>query len=635
MAKNNDAVAVQEAILAFRDALSDYKYADFIESDAPYTLLDAATTQEMRIRFESMLEKYAQECGVPLRTVRAILKAKQQEKPSSQIASGGWFDFPGQPIALQCGKYVVDGGRICLEEKNGLEVVCTHPIIPTKRYINIETQTESLEISFKREYWKSVMVERGKLASASTIVQLADHGVSVTSESARQMVKYLSYVDDLNRDIIPIEKMSSHLGWIDDSFVPYTDGIQYDGQGQFLQMYKTIHECGSFDDWLSIAKEVRASGCVQARIMMAASFASVLVQKFDALPFFVHLWSMQSGTGKTVAMELAASIWANPVVGAYCRSLKSTTVGLEQLAIFTCNLPLCLDELQSIQNRSGFDDIIYGLCEGTGKTRGARNGGLRNSPTWKNCILTTGEQPIVGSGSKAGAMNRVIEVECKSKVLPDAKRVHDTIAANYGFAGREFIKAIADPDAWKSIDDDRKQIFDTLCIKGTDKQALSASILLAADHAAEKLIFRDGITLTEDDIIPYIWSESDVDSGRRAHEYLMDWIAENRGGFVVNNDTDSVRNRSVLGCAELDDDGNAKKIWIIGKIFNQALSDGGFSPDSYLSWLQAEGILQTDKGNKKITKRIPGLGTTARCVCLLFNSQEQFGTILHDVDLPW
>lgn len=637
----------QQAIQMFKEALLAYGYNDFIEGDEPYILLEeSAITAENRARFQVLLEKHAQQCGVPIRVVRSIIKERQNSlannQPEPTEPAQQFFAFGGQPLALCCGKYQQSGNAITMEDKYGSAVICPHPLIPTKRYVNIETGTESLEISFKREHWKSIIVEKGKLANASTITQLADHGISVTSETAREMVKYISYIDDLNRGLIPIEQMSSHLGWVSDTdFVPYVEGVEYDGQGAFLQMYKTIHEKGDYQKWLDAVKAIRAAGCVQARIVIAASFASVLLPHFEALPFFVHLWSAQSGTGKTVTMEVAASIWADPAVGAYCRPLKSTSVGLEQLAIFTCNLPLCLDELQTIQGKGNFDDIIYGLCEGSGKTRGARNGGLRHSPSWRNTIITTGEMPIVSGGSKAGAMNRVIEIECKGATMPDAKAMHKVVTANYGHAGRRFIAAVTDKLVMHDIEDDQQAIFDRLSEIGTDKQALSASILLAADHAAEQIIFRDGVRLTEADILPYLRTDTDVDSGRRAHEYLLEWIAGNHAGFVVDGDYEAVRAREVLGCMETDkDNGDATKIWVINKVFNQALIDGGFSPDSYLSWAQGQGLIQLDKGGqRKVNKHIPGSGVTARCACLLLGadkkSMDKWEAITHDADLPW
>lgn len=56
---------------------------------------------------------------------------------------------------------------------------------------------------------------------------------------------------------------------------------------------------------------------------MAASFASVLLEPLGCLSFVFHLWG-GSGTGKTVGMMVAASVWGNPAEGALTRTLNST-----------------------------------------------------------------------------------------------------------------------------------------------------------------------------------------------------------------------------------------------------------------------------------------------------------------------
>lgn len=631
-----ESIKKQEAMQAFKAAMDCFTYEDFVDGDAPYVLFEkSAVTADAKARFELMLKKRAKELKIPAKAIDEILKARG----GKEIKVGGTLtDWAGQPIVLRAGKYQTGNNCVSFEDKYGTEIVCSHPIMPTRRYINIESGTEALEVSFKREGWKSVIIDKGTLSSASTIIQLASHGVSVTSETAREMVKYLAYIDDLNRDIIPIEQMSNHLGWINETdFVPYVEGVKYDSAGQFAQIYKTIGERGSFDKWLNAAQTVRRDGTIQARITLAASFASVLLSHFDALPFIVHLWSSQSGTGKTVTMELAASVWANPQVGAYCRPLKSTDVGLEQLATFACNLPLCLDELQTIQDKRNFDDIIYSLCEGSGKTRGARNGGLRQQQTWKNAIITTGEMPIVGSASKAGAMNRVIEIECDGAIMPDAKGVHRIISANYGFAGKMFLNAINDAETLARIENEQHDYFEQLSSIGTDKQSLSASILLVADRLTEAVIFHDGITLTVHDLLPYLRTHNDVDTGKRAHEYLIEWIAQNRTGFVTNGDMETFKGRAILGCMETASDGTVNTVWIINKAFVEAMADGGFNPDSYLSWACGQKLIVHNGSEKKIVKRIRGVGILARCVCVDFREvkEELKLTVYHDPDLPF
>ena len=70
------------------------------------------------------------------------------------------------------------------------------------------------------------------------------------------------------------------------------------------------------------------SGNVFPRLILAASFASVLVKPLGGLPFFLHIWG-GTEVGKTVGLMLAASVWANPEVGRYIHTFNSTSVGRE------------------------------------------------------------------------------------------------------------------------------------------------------------------------------------------------------------------------------------------------------------------------------------------------------------------
>ena len=97
------------------------------------------------------------------------------------------------------------------------------------------------------------------------------------------------------------------------------------------------------------------------------------------------------------------------------------------------NLPLILDEFQLVKDKKSFEQTVYMLCEGIGKTRGAKAGGLQKTPTWKNCTITSGESPITHAASGAGAVNRIIEIECREMLFEDAVEVLDVIRSNYGY----------------------------------------------------------------------------------------------------------------------------------------------------------------------------------------------------------
>ena len=197
---------------------------------------------------------------------------------------------------------------------------------------------------------------------------------------------------------------------------------------------------------MDLAKTVRAGKSVPARIALATAFASPLVHLLNGLPSITHLWGSVSGIGKSVGLKLAASVWANPEIGRYIKTTKATEVAMEQQAAFCGNLPMIMDELQLIQNNKDFDRIIYSICEGSGKSRGSKYGGLQTQTHWCNTILTSGEQPITTANSKAGAVNRVIEVECSEKLFDDPRKVSQIVDNNYGFAGKRFVQILAGVD---------------------------------------------------------------------------------------------------------------------------------------------------------------------------------------------
>ena len=114
-------------------------------------------------------------------------------------------------------------------------------------------------------------------------------------------------------------------------------------------------------------------------------------------------------------------------------------MGKELSAAFVNSLPLILDELQITKSRNERDEDIYKLAEGVGRTRSNKGLGISKNYTWANCILTSGEMPITNARSGGGAINRILEIECKDKIFAEARIVADYAKKNYGHAGRHFV----------------------------------------------------------------------------------------------------------------------------------------------------------------------------------------------------
>lgn len=594
------------------------------QTEAPYEWLygfgDDAFEME-RLRGLMTADARAKKAVGAQRLWREYVKRRRREEAAAReeaqaARARGKTAFTGQPLALSCGEYAcTDGGITRPNPYGGSQAVCPHPILPVGRLVNIETGECRTELAFRREGpWRRAVFDKATLSNARQITALAAQGISVTSESAKELVRYLAALEDENYAALPEIKTVGRLGWVQGyGFSPYVQGLTYDGLGLYGDAFAAVRAQGSREQWLNLAKAVRAGRSVPARAALAASFASPLVEPTGALPFILHLWGSTSGIGKSVALMLAASVWAYPDIGCYVRSTRSTDVGAEQLAAFCGNLPLCLDELQLIQGRQDFDQLIYLLCEGVSKTRGAKTGGMQAAQRWRNAVITTGEQPITTAASRAGAVNRVVEVECTAKLFDDPRAVYLTLVRNYGFAGRDFVRGLERyPDAMALARDLQQQFYRELEGAVTDKQALSASLILAADAMAGLLLFDDGCSLRAGDLLPYLVTPEAADANVRAYEWLCDFIAANPGRFAPGGDYAGERWGHV--------DHKAGVAYIIKSVFQREMAAHGFHPEAFLSWADMAGKLEKQAGKHTKTRRVGGVIT--RCVALRLRPEE-------------
>ena len=541
-----------------------------------------------------------------MKTWNAYVESKS---PKATILGSNQTMFPKQPTQLDCGQYVADEYGVSRLNELGAEVeVISHPLMPVKRVTNIETFEEKLEIAYQRgkDPWKNLTVSREQLASAQKIIGLSKQGVDVNSENAKEVVKYMSKLESLNYDALPRQNSVSHMGWLQDGqFMPYVDDVSYDGDSpEFLNMYNEFKPTGDEQTWLDIAKEVRKEESVPARIALASSFAAPLVQILGGLPFFVHFWG-ETGCGKTVGLMLAASVWGNPDVGRYVKTFSGTKVSQELYAAFCCNLPILFDELQVISDRKTFDDIIYMLCEGVSKGRGAKEGGLQVQKRWSSCIITTGEMPITQGNSGGGAIARIVEVNFGGVPLfKDARTTANTLKEHYGFAGPKFIQMLRKDgviDALKAL---QKKFYAELMQEDVqDKQVLSASIILAADALATKAIFKDKRALTVDDIKGYLVSRSETDVNLRCYNWLIGMCAANPRKFDASD--------SAMGeCwGQYKEDHGISYVCINKSIFEEILKNKGFSAGAFIDWARRKDLLKdtfygTGNKNNRPTKTI-------------------------------
>lgn len=574
-----------------------YEIEDHIErSKRKVQLGRRAKALGVKSDFDEMIKGYNQ----------ADREMKRQEKETRAVCSlDNFTNFSGKYDNMFCGGWIANDTGIYAQTSGGIEeVACYHPILPVERLKNLETGEEQIKLAYKRNgRWNEIVVPKIMITSASKIVALSGRGIAVTSENAKLLVKYLADVENGNDDYIDVQYSTSKLGWIENEFIPYDTDIIFDGDSRFKQTFESVSERGNYEIWLKHVKELRKSGRIEVKFLLAASFASVLVHLLGGLPFFVDLWGETEG-GKTVSLMVAASVWANPDESRYIGDFKTTDVALEAKADMLNHLPMFLDDTSktSARIRDNFEGIVYDLCSGKGKSRSNKDLGINRENRWRNVMICNGERPLNSYVNQGGAINRILEVECGEKVYENPQKTADIVKKNYGFAGKRFIDIIRNlgVDHIREIQAEfQKKLFDT---DKMQKQSLSLAIVLTADKIVTEYIFNDGQYISLDDAKRVLIDRNELSANERCYHYIQDKVAMNNQRF------DTVTNCEKWGVID-----NGYAIFY-NSAFDQICRDGGFSKKSFLSWADKKCLIQTQGGQQTKVKKING--TAARCVWL-------------------
>lgn len=477
-----------------------------------------------------------------------VLDYAQRQKQTGQKTK-----FTDQPLELVCGEWTANdlGVRAVHYDKNAMPmpvVACSHPILPVEILKNVDTAQERITLAyFKSATWQTITVDRSVCANANKIVDtLSQFGIEVTSDNAKNMVRYISECVGLNPLTLNPKKSINRLGWVGNSFTPYAEDIRYEGDMDYEVIFRNVKEAGSFEAWKDLCAGLRQN--IPLRMMMAASFASVLLEPLKILPFVLHVWGT-TGTCKTVALMVAMSIWGNPKMGGLVKTMNMTKNAIMRNASFLCSIPFAGDELQTIKDKwqGNFDQLIYQITEGVDRGRARAYGGVEETRTWKNSFLFTGEEPITKANSGGGSKNRVIEIAIDGPLVDDGHHVSNVVQENYGFAGRKFVEYLQEQETEKVVERYRA-IFDELCrLDTTDKQAMAMACILLADEIAVKLFFTEEQALRVEQVKQYLQSAYEVDVAERAYQSVLNWAAKNPVRFEDPKAPDSTNKGEVWG----------------------------------------------------------------------------------------
>jgi putative DNA primase/helicase len=284
-------------------------------------------------------------------------------------------------------------------------------------------------------------------------------------------------------------------------------------------------------------------------------------------------------------------------------SFNSTIVGLERMAAALRNLPFAIDELQVLNTkRMSTDSIIYMLSQGQGRTRGSKDGGLQETLTWRNIIITTGEEALLGGNMQDGANTRTFELY--TKPVEDttlASLMHEVSEAHYGFAGEVFVKKLCeDLKKNKAI---LQALYDEIKISRKEKyldciHIDEVAVVCLGDYLSSIYVFEEdekiamkGALKTSIDMLENNRQLTQNDNIERAFEMFTGWLIANSERFSF--DAPSPR------YGRIDQINN---YLVIPSFANKALEDAGFSPKKVFRGFAERGYIESQVDSEGIMR---------------------------------
>jgi hypothetical protein len=218
-------------------------------------------------------------------------------------------------------------------------------------------------------------------------------------------------------------------------------------------LYNATRPQGDIEHWRAMWNLMITKEHYELLTMACVGFGSPLMAFTGLHGMTFHLGSTESGTGKTLALQMAASIWGHP--DRYRVGKATSDVAMLQRAGLLNSLPLISDEITA-KNRKDmewFPAFMFDYSEGQGKDRmesGANKERL-NTTLWKGLSLMSSNTHVTDymtgarKHSSEGELRRMLELTPTKQLewTADEESIIMAFGQNYGMAGPLFARWLA------------------------------------------------------------------------------------------------------------------------------------------------------------------------------------------------
>lgn len=233
---------------------------------------------------------------------------------------------------------------------------------------------------------------------------LADGGLRLKSKSGS-----IDYLIDYLRSCAPDRRfiIVDRLGWHKNKdgklFFALKDKVIGQSQEEIIfnstapdEALPALEVSGTAEEWRDNVANL-CNYSTRATLGVCMAFAASMARLLDVPTFGIHLKGKTS-RGKSTVACIASSVYGR--FSSYKKSWQGTQTGMEGLAYNYNDLLLPLDEISNIDPKD-VSNVIYAIGNEVDKNRGAKNGLNRTTKTWREVVLSTGEETVTEMLRKA------------------------------------------------------------------------------------------------------------------------------------------------------------------------------------------------------------------------------------------
>jgi uncharacterized protein (DUF927 family) len=393
--------------------------------------------------------------------------------PTGLTVPEGWRLGPGGIGKMDFNK---DGDQF-------LRDVSDSPIVITGRLKSIDDDQTSLHLEwFRRGEWMRRIIPRHHAMIKRNLETQSEYDIPVSSLNSHYLIKWLTEFESINQANIPTARVSSKMGMIGKkekdmvflwgSRVITPGGVVGEGKqvsdtspsnwqkkwvhlhvdGPKKKIVNGFRSEGTWEQWLRVIEMVTDFPKVMAGVY--ASAVPPLLSVIRDAPNFCIDWAGGSSLGKTTTLQIAASFWGcadlrepGPIA-----SWNSTRVGVEGFGQMLNSIPIILDDTKKAKVRDDVGKLVYDVASGQGRMRGSTTS-LRETPTFRTILLSSGESPLNMFTKDEGARARIIQVwgspfdSANQRALVDD--IKSVLNRNYGHCGPRLVQVLLNNrDKW-------------------------------------------------------------------------------------------------------------------------------------------------------------------------------------------